>query len=83
MHDHVDGHGHSHHHAHDAQGASDERSTALLSYMVDHNRSHAAELHDLAHGLEGEAAALIHEAVELFDQGNDKLAEALRIMKGE
>lgn len=83
MHDHIDGHGHSHHHAHEAGEGSPERSAALLTYLVDHNRSHAAELHDLAHNLDGEAAELIHGAVELFDQGNDKLAEALRIMKGE
>ena len=83
MHDHIDGHGHSHHHAHGDGEVSAERSAALLAYLVDHNKSHAAELHDLAHGLDGEAADLIHEAVELFDQGNEKLADALRIIRGE
>ena len=85
MHDHADGHAHSHHHhGSDAPAAgSVDRNTALLAYMVDHNKSHAGELHDLAHELDGEAADLIHAAVALFDQGNEKLDQALSILKGE
>lgn len=86
MHDHVDGHAHAHHHHHEhgAEAAeSAERSIALLAYMTEHNKSHAAELHDLAHGLDGAAAEAIHAAVGFFDQGNAKLDEALAILKGE
>ena len=86
MHDHIDGHAHSHHHHHEsgAEAAQSlERSIALLSYMAEHNKSHAAELHDLAHGLEGAAAEAVHEAVGLFDRGNAKLDEALAVLKGE
>ena len=55
----------------------------MLSYMVTHNRHHVEELHELAHSVEGEAAQLLHEAVVDLTVGNEKLAEALRILKGE
>ena len=51
--------------------------------MVTHNQHHAEELHELAHSVEGEAAQLLHEAVVDLTMGNEKLAEALRILKGE
>ena len=54
--------------------------------MLGHNRHHAEELHELAHGMDGEAAQLIHDAVVDFELGNEKLAEALHILqeaKGE
>ena len=56
---------------------------ALLAYMVTHNQHHAEELHELAHSVEGEAAQLLHKAVVDLTVGNEKLAEALRILKGE
>lgn len=65
----------------DVQSA-DERQ-ALLAYMVAHNKSHAEELHELAHSLDGQTAELVHAAVELFDQGNEKLEAALSLLKGE
>ena len=75
-------HEHGHHdHDHGQQFSSDEQRNALLSYMVDHERSHAEELHEMAHGIEGNAAELIHEAVVLFEQGADKLEQALRSLK--
>ena len=40
-------------------------------------------MHELAHSVEGEAAQLLHEAVVDLTVGNEKLAEALRILKGE
>ena len=52
-------------------------------YMVTHNRHHVEELHELAHSVEGEAAQLLHEAVVDLTVGNEKLAESLRILKGE
>lgn len=83
MSDHI----HDHHHDHDHHGhTSPEESLALLNYMLGHNRHHAEELHELAHGLDGEAAQLIHDAVVDFELGNEKLAEALQILqdlKGE
>lgn len=72
------------HHDHDADSIeSPEKREALLAYMVDHERSHADELHEMAHQIDGEAADLIHEAVDLFTQGADKLEAALNVMKGE
>ena len=66
---------------------SPEQTLALMSYMSEHNRSHAAELHGVAHSLENqgklEAATLVAEAVHYFDHCNDKLDEALRLVKGE
>lgn len=70
-------HGHTHEHH------SPEETVALLAYMVTHNQHHAEELHELAHSVEGEAAQLLHEAVVDLTVGNEKLAEALRILKGE
>ena len=81
--EHSHDHEHSHHHHEHASAAE---SLALLTYMLGHNRHHAEELHELAHGLDGEAAQLIHDAVIDFEVGNEKLAEALHILqetKGE
>lgn len=77
---------HTHDHDHHRGHASPEESLALLTYMLSHNRHHAEELHELAHGMDGEAAQLIHDAVVDFELGNEKLAEALHILqeaKGE
>lgn len=72
-------HEHSHDHPHPP---SAEESLALLTYLLGHNRHHAQELHELAHGLgNDEAAQLIHDAVVDFDLGNEKLAEALTLLK--
>ena len=58
MHEHP--HEHDHVHAHKAH--SPEEALALLSYMADHNKHHAEELHELAHDMDDASAALIHEA---------------------
>lgn len=72
-------HTHDHHHDH----SSPEETLALLNYMLGHNRHHAQELHELAHGVEGEAARLLHEAVDDLARSNDKLERALAVLKGE
>ena len=82
-HTHAHTHEHGHDHGHTHEHHSPEETIALLSYMVAHNRHHAEELHELAHSVEGEAAQLLHEAVVDLTVGNEKLAEALRILKGE
>ena len=72
--------GHEHSHPHEAPKEAGE-SLALLTYMLDHNRHHAEELHELAHDLSDagrdDAAALLHEALSLYEKGNEKLAQAL------
>lgn len=82
-------HHHHHHHDHDHAhegSASPEQSVALLSYMVAHNKSHVEEMLQVAHIVENEQAhELMHEAAELLEQGNEKLAQALALLqeKGE
>ena len=76
-------HIHDHHHDHEHKAHSPEETLALLGYMIDHNRHHAEELHDLAHSATPDAAALIHEAVDAFLAGNEKLEKALAILKEE
>ena len=94
LHHDAGGHNHAHehaaHHAHSHDGAaplSEEQTLALMTYMLDHNRSHADELHNIAHALadqgRGEAAALVSDAVHYFGHCNEKLAEALALLKGE
>ena len=80
-HDHCHEHGHDHEHSH-AQH-SPEEALALLAYMVQHNRHHAEELHELAHSMDDEPAQLIHDAILDFNLGNEKLDEALKLLKGE
>ena len=88
MHDHVHDHDHPHTHDHphgQAQAMSPEETLALLNYMLDHNRHHADELHDVCHSLEanGRAAAAekLAEALHHFDHSNLLLAEAVALAK--
>ena len=74
---------HTHKHTHEHLHVSAEENLALLEYMVGHNAHHAEELHKIAHNAEGEARTLIHEAVALMNEGNEKLSKALKLMKGE
>ncbi len=91
--EHSGGHEHAHehacHHEHshaDTPELSYEQTVALMSYMLEHNRSHADELHNIAHALEAqgkhEAANLVGDAVHYFGHCNDKMEEALRLVKG-
>ena len=80
---HTHEHEHTHEHGHTHEVHSPEETVALLTYMVGHNQHHAEELHELAHSVEGEAQQLLHEAVVDLTVGNEKLAEALRILKEE
>jgi len=74
-------HQHVHHHDSDHQELTSDKRNAVLQYMLDHNQHHAEELHELAHQAEGEAAELMHQAVELFEQSNEKLEAALQLLK--
>jgi hypothetical protein len=87
-----DGHGHSHEHPH-CQGHHHEHEAAqdparmlsILEYMLEHNKSHAGELAELAHNLHHSgsdaAAELIGKGVKDFEAGNSKLEEALNLLK--
>lgn len=72
-------HEHNHNHCHACETNTDE-TVALLKYMLDHNRHHADELHDLAHNLDGDAKQLVHAAVIDLESGNDKIAKALNLL---
>ncbi|MEE0955753.1 MAG: cobalt transporter [Eubacterium sp.] len=76
--------GHDHHHDHD-HGEKKDATLALLSYMVDHNRHHAAELSDMAGEISGkgmtEVADLMKEGVAELEKGNELLAKALELYK--
>ena len=78
-HVHADGSVHSHSHSHSA-AASPEEALALLKYMLDHNRHHAEELHDLAHNFDEVAGDLLHEAVDKLGESNDLIEQALSLI---
>lgn len=69
-------HDHHHSHTHGTTGSMEE-TLALLKYMLGHNRHHAEELHELSHNLPETEAAMLHEAVEDFNRGNEKLSTVL------
>ena len=85
MHEHEHEHSHPHEHGDIPAFDSLEQAEALMSYMLDHNRHHADELHEvghkLAHSGREEAAKLIHEAVDRFSAGNELLEKALEALK--
>ena len=76
-------HDHDHDHPHDHGHTGLEERVAMLTYMLGHNQHHAEELHELAHSMEDEPAQLIHDAILDFNLGNEKLDEALKLLKGE
>ena len=76
-HTHADGSTHSHSHA---AASSPEEALALLKYMLDHNRHHAEEHHDLAHCFDDVTADLIHDAVDKLGESNDLLEQALSLI---
>ena len=80
LHPHGDeGHGHKHE-ALDGHGDSD-KVLAVLTYMLEHNVHHCAELKDLANSLSGESQHQLFHAIEAFDQANDHLAKAVGELK--
>ncbi len=77
-------HEHHHHehccHEHSHAASSPEEALALLKYMLDHNRHHAEELHDLAHSFDESAADLLHEAVDRLYESNELIEQALSLI---
>ena len=86
-HEHSHEHPHTHEHAVPADGDTLKKTVALLSYMVEHNKAHAQEVHDLSHELSAdgkkEAASLIHRGFALYREGNELLERALAALKEE
>lgn len=88
-HDHGEAHtnGCCHEHTHeDIQNHGQDETVALLNYMIDHNKHHGEDLHEIYHSLEDsgktEAANLVHEAMHEYDHASEKLAEALKLIGG-
>ena len=95
-HDHDHTHEHTHDHSHGqehcggcesgcAQKKPGSEQEALLSYMLDHNKHHAAELADVAKKFretgKEDVAVQIEKAIENFDKGNLYLSLALSLVK--
>lgn len=97
-HEHGHEHEHNHEHHHDHHCSSDcgscnsgcdpkKEAQALLTYMLQHNEHHAAELDQLAENLEKlgmtDSAKQIKEGVTDFQKGNMRLSLALTLMKDQ
>lgn len=87
-HDHAHSHDHEHTHSHEHEHggfASIEQATALMTYMLDHNRHHTEELHEVCHKLEDmgkmAAAQKLGNALDTYYAGNEFLAEALEALQ--
>ena len=86
-------HSHEHSHSHDCgngchehcEGECKDENVALLTYMLQHNEHHAAELDEMADKLEkaglADAAKQIREGVSDFQKGNMRLNLALTLVK--
>ncbi len=64
-----------------SQNDANKESIALLEYMVHHNEHHAEELAELAAKLEGKSKEIVDSALVDLGQSNQKLAEALKLLK--
>ena len=92
-HDHEHCHEHSHEHSHKCGQSCDsceekdhrKETVALLTYMLQHNESHAHELDQMADNLKklgmDDAAKQISEGVSDFQKGNMRLSLALTLVK--
>lgn len=92
-HHHDHDHEHCHHHDHDHEHCHHEHAgtqpkdedTAVLAYMLDHNKHHAQELAAIAKHLreagKEEAAVQIEKGVEDFEKGNMRLQIALSLVQ--
>lgn len=79
-HEHDEGHHHPHSHV---APASSEEALALLKYMLDHNKHHADELHDLAHSFDEVEGDLLHDAVEKLGESNSLIEQALSLIENK
>lgn len=89
-HSHDHGHDLEHPHAHTHEGGktqTPEETVALLKYMVEHNRHHGEDLHEIYHALadagSAETAEIVHQAMHLFEDANEKLEQAMKKLGGE
>jgi len=78
------GESHPHHHDHSHGEQYKDEDSAVLAYMLDHNKHHAQELAVIAKHLreqgKDDAAAQIEKGVEDFEKGNMRLSIALSLV---
>jgi len=81
-HGHCHDHDHCHEHCHGEKPKDED--TAVLAYMLDHNKHHAQELAAIAKHLreqgKEDAAIQIEKGVEDFEKGNMRLSIALSLV---
>lgn len=71
---------HEHHHHHDI--SNKDEVLALITYMVNHNKSHTSELESLANRIDDKSAyESVMNAIENYNKGNECLANALDMLK--
>jgi len=91
-HSHEDCHEHEHNHehnhcecGHDNCDHPKDEDTAVLAYMLDHNKHHAQELAAIAKHLreqgKDDSAVQIEKGVEDFEKGNMRLSVALSLVQ--
>ena len=68
-------------HEHEHGQMSEKEAIASLKFMIEHNEHHESELHDIGHSLPEEAGDIVHEALQIFKQGNTRLKEALQLLE--
>ena len=80
-HTHAEPHSHPHEHTHGhGEIPPQERTKALLAYMIEHNEHHAEELAELLDSLEGDARKRLLEAIGSFEVANVQLREVLELL---
>ncbi|MDR1042687.1 MAG: hypothetical protein LBL54_02145 [Clostridiales Family XIII bacterium] len=97
-HTHEHAHTHPHEHSHDgghshmadkidggASGMSKSKLKALLSYMKDHNREHAKELHGLLDAIKeldaDEILDLIENGAKSIEEAAEQIEQALEVLE--
>lgn len=70
-------HGHHDHH----RKLEGKEVEILLKHMLEHNKSHSQELHQIAHGLEEEKQRLLHDVVRLYEEADRRFEEALHSLE--
>jgi len=76
-------HVHEHEHKHGGEVSPEERTRALLAYMIDHNEHHADELAELLEDIDGAAKKKLQEAIGSFEVANTQLHEVLELLNPE
>lgn len=79
-------HSHTHHHHNEGEHTTDavKETTALMTYMVDHNKHHTDELVEMVQKLtelgKTEVAETMQQGIAKFSEGNEFLAKALELL---